>query len=123
MTTSSTFSMPSHFLLTLPDSAPMQVNTDFSSGFFVSVLDANLASALATTSTDATALAFTLEPGHAPMFQSFTNAGVVQIAEVSPVPEPATVALMLAGLVGIAGVRGKGTQRHHTARGSVDTRA
>lgn len=107
-----------HFQLTLPDRAPTQDSSDYSSGFLVSVLDSNLASALTTSSTDGTALAFTLVPGAAPMFASFTNSGVARASQVGPIPEPTTVMLLLAGLVAIAGLRGKGALRHRSARES-----
>lgn len=107
-----------HFQLTLPDRAPAQAGTDYSSGFLVSVLDSNLAPALPTSARDGTAMAFTLEPSAAPMFAAFTRPGVVQATEVSPVPEPTTVVLLLAGLVAIAGLRGKGALRHRSARES-----
>ena len=114
-----TFGAAIHFLLTLPDSAPAQAASNNASAFFVSVLNANQASALATSSADGTALAFTLAPGAAPTVQAYTDTGVVS---VSVVPEPSTVALLLAGLVGIAGLRGRGALRHRAARGSLAAR-
>ena len=97
-----TFGSSISFTLTLPDAAPAQSDPTSDSGFFIAVLDANQASALTTTSADNQALAFTLQAGSAPTFEAYTS--LATISSVSPVPEPATVALMLAGLAGVVGM-------------------
>ena len=97
-----TFGSSISFTLTLPDAAPAQSEPTSDSGFFVAVLDANQASALTTTSTDNQALAFTLQASSAPTFEAYTS--LATISSVSPVPEPATLALMVSGLVGLVGM-------------------
>ena len=97
-----TFGSSISFTLTLPDAAPAQSEPTSDSGFFVAVLDANQASALTTTSTDNQALAFTLQASSAPTFEAHTS--LATISSVSPVPEPATLALMVSGLVGLVGM-------------------
>ena len=89
-------------MLTLPDTAPAQSDPTSDSGFFVAVLDANQASALTTTSADNQALAFTLQASSAPTFEAYTS--LATVASVSAVPEPATLALMVSGLIGLIGM-------------------
>lgn len=109
-----TFGSSISFMLTLPDAAPTQSDPTSDSAFFVSVLDANQRSALSTTSVDNQALAFTLQSGGAPTFEAYTTlATVSSVSSVSAVPEPGTVALMLVGMGGLAGM---GALRRRSAR-------
>ena len=97
-----TFGSSISFMLTLPDTAPAQSDPTSDSGFFVAVLDANQASALTTTSADNQALAFTLQASSAPTFEAYTS--LATVASVSAVPDPATLALMVSGLIGLIGM-------------------
>ena len=97
-----TFGSSISFMLTLPDTAPAQSDPTSDTGFFVAVLDATQASALTTTSADNQALAFTLQASSAPTFEAYTS--LATVASVSAVPEPATLALMVSGLIGLIGM-------------------
>lgn len=92
-----TFGAQIGFTLTLPDTAPVQANGgSFASAFVVSLFDAALNPALPSSSSDGAALVFTLAPGAGPALERFTPATVLVV------PEPATWALSVAGLVAIA---------------------
>lgn len=98
------------FTLSLPDTAPLQSVGSNASVFAVSLFDAALAPALPTlpSAFNNASLVFSLAPGEGPVLMQYTDAAV---NVVSPVPEPETYALLLAGLGMIAFIRRRSQTR------------